>query len=152
MKEQNNIKKLVGRIGDDYYVCDYVFKYKDDFHGATATVLRPVGLPEYEEAQTIDALKDRFADMWAEAVKDERTEESLEDYVQAIFDIDGDEALWDFSGYGYWDMLREAIPELIEDGFPVFECVGGGRSFSADMEWDELYDAETWALIQEYES
>ena len=152
MKEQKDIKKLVGRIGDGYYICDYVFKYEDGLHGATATVLRPVSKQEYEDSQEIDNLKGRFADLWMEAVRDGRTEESLEDFAQGIYNNGGDEYLWDSSGYEYWDMLRKTIPELTEEDFPVFDCSSGGRSFSVDMKWDEIYDAEVWVLIQEYES
>jgi hypothetical protein len=150
-REQKNVKKLVGRIGDDYFICDHIFKYSDDFQGAVATVLRPVGQQEYEDAQDIDVLKDRFADLWGEAAQDGRIEESLEDFAQTIYDTDGDEALWDFSGYGYWGLIRETVPKLTEEDYPVFDCVGGGRSFSGDMNWDEIYNQELWALIQKYE-
>ena len=152
MREQKNIRKLVGRIGDSYYVCDYVFKYDDGLKGATATVLRPVSKQEYEAAQEIDNLINRFADLWGEAARDNRTEESLKDYCQSIYDCDGDEAIWDFSGYDCWDLIREAVSEITEENYPVIECVGGGRSFSSDMQWDEIYDKEIWNLILEYES
>ena len=151
MQEQKDIKKLIGRIGNDYYICDYVFKHGEGYQGATATVLCPVSKAEYEAAQEIDQLKDRFSDLWGEAARDGRTEESLEDYAQGIYDMNGDETLWDFSGHGYWDMLREAVPMLTEDDFPVFDCAGGGRSFSANMDWTELYDIELWELIKKYE-
>ena len=152
MKKQKNIKKLVGRIGDNYYVCDYVFKNGEAFRGAVATVLRPISKQEHEDAQDINNLKDYFADLWAEAAKNRQTTESLEDFVQGTYDNCGDECLWDFSGYEYWDMLREAVPELTEEDYPVFDCAGGGRSFDVDMKWDAIYDAKAWALIKEYET
>jgi hypothetical protein len=145
------IEKLVGRKGGDYYVCDYVFKEKG-LQGATASVFRPVSEEEYEEAYDLDNLIDRFQELWAEAVKDGRTEDSLEEFCQIIADCDGDEALWDLSYYQYWDLIREAVPELTEKEYPILECVGGGRSFHRDMVWDVLYDAEVWALIRKYET
>ncbi|MCJ7482639.1 MAG: hypothetical protein MUO31_06710 [Thermodesulfovibrionales bacterium] len=48
-KKQIDKKQLVGRIGDSYYVCDYLFTYGKDFKGATATVLEPVSRASYEE-------------------------------------------------------------------------------------------------------
>ena len=150
MREEKKINKLVGRIGDEYYFCDYIFSH-DDFHGAKGTILRPVNKDEYEGAMDIKNAKDRFYDLWAEAVEDRRTEESLEDYCQNIIDCDNEEAFWDFSGSNYWDDLREAIPELTKEEYPVFECVGGGRSFSLNMEWDEIYDRDLWELIKQAE-
>jgi hypothetical protein len=150
-REQKNISKLVGRIGNRYYVCDYVFK-DDDFQGAVATVLMPISLEQYEDAQDMDNLKERFCDLWAEAAKDGRTEDSLEQFCQSILDCDGDESLWDFSGYKYWDEIRKQVPELNEKDYPVFECISIARSFRADMKWDELYDPELWKVIKQYES
>jgi len=151
MKEEKSIKKLVGRIGDTYYVCDCIFRYGNIFHGATATVLCPVSRENYEYSQETDQLKERFEDLWRTAVIDGGTDQSLEDYAQEIFDVDGDEALWDFSGHEYWDMIRQAVPELAKEDYPVFDCVRSGRSFSYNMEWDEIYDRELWKCIQEVE-
>ena len=151
MREEKKINKLVGRIKEEYYFCDEIFKYDGGFHGATATVLRLISKGEYEEAKSIENAKDRFRELWIEAAKDERTEESLEEFCCAIIDCDDDEAFWDFSGSEYWDDLRQAVPELTEEEYPVFECVGGGRSFSVDMEWDEIYDKDLWEKIKQVE-
>jgi len=151
---RTQIKKLVGRIGNDYYFCDALFEHTDDFKGAIATVLRPVACEDYENRtnpNNPDVIK-YFEDCWRQAVQTEITTDSLEYYVKMILDIDGDEAVFDFSGYDYWDDLRAAIPELTEKDYPVFECVSGGRSFSPDMKWDELYDEKLWKQIKEIET
>lgn len=150
--KNKKIEKLVGRIEDRYYVCDYVFADKKGFQGATASVLRPVGINEYEEAQQPENLKEYFQELWQEAVKAGTTEESLQDYAEEIYAVDGDSSRWDLSYYGYWDIIRKAVPELTEEDYPIFECVGGGRSFSSDMKWDEIYNQKIWELILEYEN
>jgi len=151
---ETQIRKLVGRIDDTYYFCDYLFEHKNDFKGATATVLRPVSREDYEQRTdpTDDDTIEYFEDCWREAVHAGTTTDGLEAWVEYVLDIDGDEAVFDFSGYDYWDDLRDAVPELTEDDYPVFECVGGGRSFSPNMEWDELYNEELWERIKEIET
>ena len=153
MNMNTQVKKLVGRIDDAYYFCDYLFEHADDFKGATATVLCPVSRGVYKERtdpENDDTLE-YFEDCWKQAVQAGRTTDSLTDYVKMILDTDGDEAVFDFSGYDYWDDLRAAVPELTEEDYPVFECIGGGRSFRPDMEWDEIYDAGLWQQIKEIE-
>lgn len=151
---QTQIKKLVGRIDDSYYVCDTLFEHADDLKGATATVLEPVSLEEYERRTKTDGgyAIDYFRDIWGEAAGNGSTEEGLYDFVATMFASHGDEAVFDFSGYEYWDMLREAVPELTEEDYPVFECSGGGRSFSPDMEWDKIYDESLWQQIKAIET
>ena len=48
-REQTNYNKLVGRIGNEYYFCDYIFRHSPDFKGATASILCPVSRGEYDE-------------------------------------------------------------------------------------------------------
>ncbi len=151
---QTQVKKLVGRIDNSYYFCDTLFEHADDFKGATATVLCPVSEARRDEETDPngDYARDRFEDCWRQAVQAGQTTEGLDAYVEHILDIDGDEAVYDMSGYDYWDILREAVPELTEEDFPVFECVGGGRSFSPDMKWDEIYDEELWQKVKAIET
>ena len=151
---ETRIKKLVGRIDNTYYFCDTLFEHGDDFRGATATVLCPVPRDVYEEridAGNPDTLE-YFEDCWRQAVQAGSTTDSLQSYVEAILDINGDEAAFDMSGYDYWDDLRAAVPELTEEDYPVFECIGGGRSFRPDMKWDELYNENLWRQIKEIET
>jgi len=95
---------------------------------------------------------DWFKENWQQAVESGNTIESLEDFTAAALRNYGDEAVFDLSGYDYWDDLRGAVPELTEEAYPVFECTGGGRSFSPDMKWDEIYDGDLWQQIKEIET
>lgn len=69
-----------------------------------------------------------------------------------VLNVDGDEVVFDFSDCDLWNILREAISKLTEEDYPVFECTGGGRSFSSDMMWDEIYNQELWEKIKEIET
>ncbi len=153
-KQNQKIGELVGRKDDSYYVCDTIFKHADDFKGATATVLVPVSEDDHEnrtDPYNSDTT-DRFRECWVEQVKAGQTDRGLEDWVEEILAVDGDEAVFDFSGHEYWDLIRKAVPELTEEAYPVFECIGGGRSFSPDMEWDEIYNPQLWEKIKIAES
>lgn len=149
-REQNNHHKLVGRIGNDYYFLDYTFA-DGDFKGATGTVLTPISKSEYEDRTDPESetCQDWFREIWKMAVEDDKTEEGLTEWVENVINIDGDEAVFDFSGYNLWDQLREI--GLSEDDYPVFECIGCGRCFDVDMEFDEIYDKELWEEIKQYE-
>lgn len=151
---QTQVKKLVGRIDNAYYFCDTLFEHADDFKGATATVLCPVTRRFYEDRTNPEDFdtQDWFEETWQGAVASGNTKEGLEDFTAQCLRDNGDEAVFDFSGYNYWDLLREAIPELTEEDYPVFECIGGGRSFSPDMNWDEIYDEEMWQQIKAIET
>lgn len=153
-KNEKQIRKLVGRIDGDYYICDYIFNDSPDFHGATATVLRPVSADERDNRTNPhnSDTKNNFKELWQDQVQAGQTEQSFEDWLEELLAVDGDEAVFDFSGYEYWDLLREAEPELTEEDYPIFERAGGGRSFSADMKFDKVYDEELWTQIQKAET
>ena len=154
-KEQS-ARRLVGRmdgnmkngIEGDYYICDYIFN-----HGAVATVLRPVLADERDDRTNPNNpdTQDYFLEAWQEAVKADSTRQSFKDWLEEVLADENDEAVFDLSGSEYWDLLREAEPELTEEAYPIFECVGGGRSFSANMHFDKIYDKDLWTQIQEVE-
>lgn len=148
LENKKVIERLVGRIDDMYYVCDCVFG-KDDFYGAMGAVLCPVSKEQYEHDMDAESgeTQDRFQESWAEQAKQGDTDKGLKDYVEEILAVEGEEALYDFGGYDYWDMIREQVPELTKERYPIFDCVAGGRCFDANMEWDEIYDPVVWELI-----
>lgn len=152
-REATKYGKLIGRLDDEFYILDEIFKHSDDFQGATATVLRPVSREEYEEATTEEALVERFEEYWRDAVANGHTTDSLETYARNIWDIDGDDSLWDPSGSEYHDQVR-ALGYSVEE-YPVIECTGGGRSFThqgaRDQAFDEVYSPELLAKIQAVE-
>lgn len=153
---QTNYNKLVGRIGNEFYFCDYIFKdtlNKKPFNGATGTVLSPVSREYYESTQdaTNEDTIERVKEIWRMAVADDATEDSLQEYTEAVVRNDGDDFFFDLSGYDLHDQIRKAEPELNEDDYPIFECTSGGRCFSSDMKFDKIYDKQLWAKIKAIE-
>lgn len=145
--------KLVGRIGDVYYFLDYVFKHDDGLQGATGTKLSPISKQEYYNRTDPDNIRDRYEDIWRETVIARKTEEGLDDWINSVIEADGaEECAFDTSYWNsdMWTQLREL--GFNEEEYPVFECTGGGRCFSNDMQWDEIYDEKLWKLIQKYET
>jgi len=150
MRTETKYNKLVGRIGNSYYFCDDIFKYNDNFQGATATVLEPVSREEYDERTSEDGLIDYLGECWKDAVANDSTTMGEAEWCQYAYDVDGDEILFDFSGSNLWNQLRDL--GMSEEDYPVFACTGGGRSFSHDQEFDEVYDADLLAKIKAVET
>ena len=145
-----NIKRakvnlLVGKIDNQYYFCDDIFTNKDGSKGATATVLEPITQDEVNARWDLENQRE----LGEEAVKANMTDEGLEDWVNYVKSVDGEESVLDSSGSEYYPQLRDL--GISEEEYPFFDCTGGGRSFSKDMVWDELYNPEVWELIKQYE-
>lgn len=178
MRKQTNYNKLVGRIGSNYYFCDYIFKdyslpyyritpwnlpyiFNDNdmrnkiwnnimFKGAVGTVLIPVSQEYYDEIMTVDGLIEYgYDEIWRDMVANGTTEQSLEDFLQDLLYYDED-LIFDYSGYNYFDQLY-ALDDYDESEYPLFDCVGGGRCFDPNMAFDEIYDQELWNNIQNIE-
>lgn len=149
MRNQVNYNKLVARRGDEFVFCDYTFE-DGNFKGATGSVLRPVSQDEYDERTSESGLIDYLGELWPDAVSSGNTEMGKAEWCQYVYDADGDDTLWDMSYSNFWDQLRAiGFPE---DEYPVIECTGGGRCFSHDEEFDEVYDADLLAKIRAIET
>jgi len=159
---KQDINKLVGKDkSGDYYWLDYVFEdgdFEDGEHsGAVGSVFRPVSEAEKEEQMDSDDAKERFRDLWQNAVDTNNTELGLDDFVQDVIDMDGDEAFFDLS---YYDNGCE-IAEIFNSELPndadesekaeFSECVGGGRCFNRKIKWDKVYDEAALTLALSYE-
>ena len=158
MEPREQLNTIVGRDeSGDYYVLDCVFDDADNFKGAVGSVFRPISTREKEETMNIENAKDRFADLWAEAAKDGRTEDSLEDYVEQIIAIDGEDAFFDFSYYDIGCKIAEIYNSELPDDKDKLdkaefsECVGGGRCFNHKIKWAKVYDQKALELALSYE-
>lgn len=148
-EERKNFNELIGRIGDRYYFLDSLFKHSDSFKGATAHIVEMVSKSEYEDRKDPTNLEDEYKYMWKDAVANDQTEESLSEWVRDL--ADDDEFIFDTSFYECAEKLRELFPKFNYEDYPIHEGTGCGRSFSVDMEWDELYNEELWEEIKKYE-
>lgn len=146
MREQIDYKLVVNISEDDEItVLDYVFNH-GTFKGATGSIFYPVSKDSYEERKSLDYIIDSYKWLWQEAVKDDRTEKGLEDWIESQ-DFD-DEFLFDTSYSSLWDYLRTF--GYSEEKYPIFECVGGGRCF--DDSFQGNINEELSEVIRQYES
>lgn len=155
---RKKVDVLVGKSTDGaYYWLDEVFEHRPDFRGAVLTVFRPVSRSEAENAIDPESsdTQDRFKECWKEAVKAGSTDDSFLGWLETVLDSDGIEASFDLSGYDNGQIVAELHTkenELTEDGVCEFsECIGGGRCFSRDMEWEKIYDQAALDLAMSYE-
>lgn len=150
MKEQTNYYEIIGiTTAGEIIMLDYIFKHSDGFKGATGSVFVPVSQEEIEERNDIENVIDSYGYLWQEAVESGLTTLSQEDYMQEIIDSSDGYYLGHDTSYIY------KIPESFKNEYypdaETFECIGGGRCFSRNMEWEILLRPDLLKLIEEVE-
>ena len=161
IKDEYNI--LVGRIGDEYYFLDKIFKYNDGFKGATGTVVMPVSKEYFEQATSEEGILERYVDAmgedeWISTLGLDREDfKDEDDLMKAIEDgiyqlyLNGELNYFEEVGSDLENQLR-ALPKFASsEEYPLFEVIGGGRVFSKDREFDEIYNQELFDKIKEIE-
>ncbi len=147
-RQEIKYNKLIGRQGNKFVFLDYVFDHGNGFKGATGTRIEVVSKESYEDAI---GDTDRWEERWREAVAAKQTDEGLDSWIENLSDEEKKEWLWDNSYSNiYWEQIRQL--GYTEKEYPTMTCTGGGRCFSVDDKWDELYEPELWKLIQQYET
>lgn len=147
-RTQTDIQRLVGRIDKDYYFLNYVFEHSPDFKGATGSILEPLTEDEYNERVDNFFDEDNMREFWQEAVKANKTEQSLSDYIQEWRDNNEQSAIDE----SYFNTYGVQLAELLgNDKCFITNCTGGGRCFTKDMEFDEIFDQSLIDLINQYE-
>jgi len=150
---------LIARRGCDYYFCDSVFKHRDDFQGATGSVVRPVSPEEYEWACDIENVKERLCDVYCEMndIKDYDLDDDDPDFTKWVQDViayDGAESvMFDESD------CCDASDSFTELGIEheCTDCSGGGRIFGnwnsdGRMEFDEVFNVKALVAIEAFEA
>lgn len=147
-RQEDRYDKLVARIGNKYYFCNYIFHdlRNKHFKGATGSVMRPVSECEAEERREN---YDEDGEMWKNAVENDNTTLGKDDWWEWVLDNDGDDAISDADTYG--KELMELLHNQDKD-VELVECVGGGRCFDANTEYDEVFDQELLDKINAVET
>ena len=155
--------KLVGRVGDDYYFLDDIFEYKDGFKGATGTIVNPVNNSYYEYATSEDGILERYMDAmgaeeWMQTLNlDEEDFDNEDDKIKAI-----ENGIYELHRMGYLNPFEEfdykmeeqmrELPQFSDSNeYPLFEVIGGGRIFGADVKFDEIFDNELYKKVKQVE-
>lgn len=131
---------LIGRKDSVFYFCESVFNDNNGHHGATGCEIRPVSKVEYEWASDPENVAERYADAWEG-------------------DIDSPEfAKWIDSLLWYedpaWLMFDDSGTCDASDSFDALnieyectDCIGCGRIFSRDTDFDEVYNRKALVAI-----
>jgi len=151
--------KLVGRKGNEYYFLDYVFKHENDFMGAVGTVVTPVHSNYFEYATSRDGLAERYLDAMSESEwcntlgldEDDCTEEEIIDGIENLYRV-GELQPFEECSSKEESQMREIAEFSDSNKYPLFEVIGGGRSFDKNQKFDEVYDKSLLALIIKAES
>jgi len=151
--------KLVGRKGNEYYFLDYVFKHENDFMGAVGTVVTPVDSNYFEYATSRDGLAERYLDAMSESEwcntlgldEDDCTEEEIIDGIENLYRV-GELQPFEECSSNEESQMREIAEFSDSNKYPLFEVIGGGRSFDKNNKFDEVYDKSLLALIIKAES
>jgi len=160
---RDNYDSLVGRIGDEFYFLDDIFKYKDGFKGATGTIVMPVNSQYYEYATSEDGILERFMDAmgedeWLEALQLNRDDfededdltKAIEDGIYQLYSY-GELQPFEDAGSDIESQMRELSEFADESKYPLFEVIGGGRIFGKDVVFDKIYNQELYDKIKQIE-
>jgi hypothetical protein len=165
--------KLIGRNDSEYFFVDSVFKHTSDFEGGannfqgvTGCAVYPISEAYADDMLSDDMLEERYGDYWHECASDKIDSdcpvckdgpveegcedcgyESLSDLCAGIRQYDGYDAVFDYPGYEYEEILSD-IADADDDADDVVfaDCSSCGRIFSEthSNDFDEVYDR--WAL------
>jgi hypothetical protein len=143
MRNTRGINKVIGKTeSGDFYICEDIFKYEDNFHGSTGLILCPVSREEYEDAENPSSptTRDRFLELWKDLAGQGATYKGFEEWLAMILATDFPDCSFDVGGCEFWDAIRKLEPGLTEENYPIFDCVGCGRIFSANMKFEKIYE------------
>lgn len=143
-KNQKNYNTPVGIKDGNLYLVNYTFEdemHGEPFKGVTGAVLAPLSQEYIDEKNDPEEIKEYYREFWVESVRNGDTELGLEEYVSNIHESYGDGA---FPGHdtSYTSHI-DIDSELVKTHFPDavdFECIGGGRCFEKDMDFDVVLD------------
>lgn len=151
-KARTNYYICVGIKDGELYMLDSIFEYPDGFKGATGTRFTPVTQEEIDQYNNPDHLRDNEYDyFWKESVQAGKTKLGLDEWLQLVIDEAQD------YGLAYPGHDNSYVDKLTPDDykhFPnavTFNCIGGGRCFDKNMEFDIVLRPDLIKLINKAE-
>lgn len=147
--------EVVGISLGEVIICNYIFKNNPTYNGATGSILLPVTQEQIDYRNDPEVIAEQYDYLWREAVANNRTTESLEDFIQELLD-DLQYSDEYYVGHDYSDCWIAEGCNKTKNYFPdavTFECTGCGRIFSSgDIEFDEVFNQELLDKIIKAES
>lgn len=149
MKNKTEYNVLLGKTKDGtYYALDYTFVYEDGMQGATGSCFCPV---EKEEIKRRNAEARNSKNPWNdyfEYWKKDANRRGMKWTTwisQAIQEADAGCIGLD----GSYPEMRAQV--AVKANSFTAECVGGGRCWNADMQFEEIYDLKAFRSAMEIE-
>lgn len=165
-RQEKQINQIVGIKDGELYVLEYVFKHSDEFKGATGYSMGTITQSYIDEMNDVSMLCEEYDDLWKEAVNEERTTSSLENFMQELVDeCSYYDKLYPFDDNSFryqTENLAEELPAdqkqelekvfgVIGEDFAAWSVSGCGRCFNANDKWDVIFRPDLVELIKEYE-
>ena len=144
--KREKINKVVKVDGNVITVLQEAFEYASGFKGLTGSVFEAVSKSEFYEVlepyldndkETLIYLDENFGDLNREII------EGVDSSEEALTDL-----FFDTSYSDMWDYLREEL-DLSEDEAYIFNCIGGGRCFSADDKFTHNRELEKYLTYEQ---
>lgn len=166
-REETKINQIVGIKDGELYVLERTFKHDDDFKGATGYSMGTITQDYVDEMNDVDYLEAELDYLWREAVQAGSTTDSLSDYMQSLVDecqfYDQLFPLDDNSFRYQTEKLVEELPAeqkaelekvfgVMGEDYVTWNCIGCGRCFNTNDEWDVVFRPGLLELIKQYES
>lgn len=160
--EQKVNKLLDLSIDNELVFVERVFQQTKNFSGAVGFTMRPLYQSEIDENEVVDPQD--YRELWVQAVVDNRTDESLDDYIERISSC--------YDGYFYSDdpsyrieaqQILATTPTNIckfigkhfhmsNDVFVDWMCQSCGRCISTDeKDYTMIFDFDLFELVCKYE-
>jgi chemotaxis protein histidine kinase CheA len=162
-RQKDTYNKLVASRDNEFYFVDYIFNDADGFKGATGTIVSPVSKEYYEYATSEDGISERFMDAmgedeWLEALGLDREDfddenemiKAIEDGIYDLYRV-GELNPFEEVYYRLEEQLRELPQFSSSEEYPIFEVIGGGRSFGKDSNFDKIYDQDLYNKVRKIE-
>lgn len=158
-RKQTTYNKPVGIRNGVLYLVNYTFEdtmHDKPFVGVTGSNLVPYTQAEAEQRSEPETFADLYEMEfhWREAVKEERTTESYADWLDSVIQEQRAEGkdfpMCDDSDTQYINV--EEMKKYFGKDIIGFECVGGGRCFHGDDEFDVVLDQHLLNEIRRLEA
>ena len=160
---EQKVNKLLGlSIDNELVFVERVFQHTKDFSGAVGFVMRPLYQSEVNANKNVDLQDNR--DLWVQAVLNNDTDDSLEDYIKEISSecdgyFFGDDPSYRIEAQQILATTPTNICKFIgkhfhvkNDVFVDWMCQSCGRCISTDeKDYTMIFDFDLFELVCKYE-
>jgi hypothetical protein len=136
--------KCVGRNGNEYHFVTSVFDHGDGFAGVTGLIIRPVCADEYN-SWDFEAVAEYLEEC---GLHEGKTCKEYMAFVNEAINIDGIEHIIFDESEG---CNASAFFDALDVEHECTDCIGGGRIFNGDSDYEEIYDHAAWVGIRALE-